>query len=105
MGAAVVDPNKLRAVVTALSRDALAQSVEMNIPVHELNGPDTHGFYFSATDRAPKPDEWKYLIQGMVTINGAPFAFTILTNDGQESIAKTALELIRTASLHKPTSV
>jgi hypothetical protein len=104
MGSAMADPNKMRAIVTSVSRDALAQSVEMSIPVHELTGADVHGFYFSATDRAPKPDEWKYLTQGMVNINDAPFAFTILTNDGQETIAKAALELIRTASLHTRTT-
>jgi hypothetical protein len=105
IAAALADPNRLRAVVTSASRDALAQSVEMNIQVHELTGTDVHGFYFSATDKAPKPDEWKYLTQGMITINSTPFAFTILTNDGQESIVKTALELIRTASLHVLTKV
>ena len=104
MGGAIADPNKLRAIVTTISRDALAQSVEMTIPVHELTGTDVHGFYFSATDRAPKPEEWKYLTQGMVNIDGAPFAFTILTNDGQEAIGKAALEVIRTASLHERTA-
>jgi hypothetical protein len=102
-GAAMADPNKLRAIVTSISHDALAQSVEMSIPLHELTSADVHGVYFSATDRAPKPNEWKHLTQGMVTINGTPFAFSILTNDGREAIAKTALELIRTASLHAPT--
>src|ERR1700690_1503442 len=100
-GAAMADENKLRAAVTAAARDALAKSVEMTIPVHDLTGPAVHGFYIFATDRAPAPGEWKYLTQGMVNINGAPFAFTILTNDGQEAIAKTALELIRSASFHQ----
>jgi hypothetical protein len=72
----------------------------MTIPVQNLTGPHVHGFYIFATDRAPKPGEWKYLTQGMINIDGAPFAFTILTNDGQEADAKTALELIRNASCH-----
>lgn len=105
MAAALTDGNKLKAVVTAASRDALAQSVEMSLQVHDLTGNNVHGAYFSATDKAPKPNEWKYLTQGMVDIDGVPFAFTILTNNGQEAIAKTALELIRTASLHARTQV
>jgi hypothetical protein len=99
-GAAMSDENKLRAIVTSAARDALAKSVEMTIPVHDLTGPDVHGFYIFATDRAPATGEWKYLTQGMVNIDGAPFAFTILTNDGQEANAKAALELIRSASFH-----
>ena len=104
MGAAMTDDNKLRAIVTSAARNALAKSVEMTIPVHDLTGPQVHGFYIFATDRAPKPGEWKYLTQGMINIDGAPFAFTILTNDGQEAIAKTALELIRNASCHPRTT-
>jgi hypothetical protein len=104
MAAAMLDDNKLRAIVTSAARSALSQSVEMTIPVRDLTGPEAHGFYYSATDRAPKPDEWKYLTQGMVNIDGAPFAFTILTNDGQEGIAKAALDLIRNASHHTRTA-
>jgi hypothetical protein len=104
VGAAMTDENKLRAIVTSASRNALSKSVEMTIPVHDLTGPDARGFYFFATDRAPNPGEWKYLTQGMITIDGAPFAVTILTNDGQEAIAKTALELIRNASCHPRTT-
>ena len=104
MGAAMSDDNRLRAIVTSAARNALAKSVEMTIPVHDLTGPSVHGFYIFATDRAPAPGEWKYLTQGMINIDGAPFAFTILTNDGQEQIAKAALELIRNASCHSRTT-
>jgi hypothetical protein len=40
----------------------------------------------------------------MVNIDGAPFAFTILTNDGQEAVAKAAMDLIRNASHHSRTT-
>jgi hypothetical protein len=104
VGAAMSDDNRLRAIVTSAARNALAKSVEMTIPVHDLTGPSVHGFYIFATDRAPAPGEWKYLTQGMINIDGAPFAFTILTNDGQEAVAKAALELIRNASCHSRTA-
>jgi hypothetical protein len=101
VGAAMSDDNQLRAIVTSAARNALAKSVEMTIPVHDLTGSSAHGFYIFATDRAPAPGEWKYLTQGLINIDGAPFAFTILTNDGQETVAKAALELIRSASCHR----
>jgi hypothetical protein len=104
VGAAMSDDNRMRAIVTSASRNLLAKSVEMAIPVHDLTGPSAHGFYFFATDRAPAPGEWKYLTQGMINIDGAPFAFSILTNDGQEAVAKAALELIRNASCHARTT-
>jgi hypothetical protein len=100
VGTAMSDETRLHSIVASVARNALSQSVEMTIPVQNLTGPHVHGFYIFATDRAPKPGEWKYLTQGMINIDGAPFAFTILTNDGQEADAKTALELIRNASCH-----
>ena len=104
VGAAMSDENRLRAIVASAARSALEKSVEMTIPVQNLTGPHVHGFYLVATDRAPKPNEWKYLTQGMINIDGEPFAFTILTNDGQEAIAKAAMELIRNASYHARTT-
>jgi hypothetical protein len=104
VGAAMSDDLKLHAIVASIARNTLSQSVEMTIPVHDLTGPDVHGYYIFATDRAPAPGEWKYLWQGMINIDAAPFAFTILTNDGQEAIAKAALELIRSASCHSRTA-
>jgi hypothetical protein len=100
MGAAMADENKMRSIVALIGKNVLSQSVEMSIPVQNLTGPHVHGFYIFATDRAPKPNEWKYLTQGMINIDGAPFAFSILTNDGQEAVAKTAMDLIRDASYH-----
>jgi hypothetical protein len=104
VGAAMTDETRLRSIVASVARNTLSQSVEMTIPVQNLTGSHVHGFYIFATDRAPKPGEWKYLTQGMINIDGAPFAFTILTNDGQEAVAKTALELIRNASCHPRTT-
>jgi len=104
MGAAVADDVRMHAIVASAARDALSRAVETTIPVQGLSGPHVHGFYLFATDRAPAPGEWKYLTQGMVNIDGVPFAFTILTNDGQEAVAKSALELIRNASYHRTTS-
>jgi hypothetical protein len=104
VGAAMSDDLKLHAIVASIAKTTLSQSVEMTIPVHDLTGPDVHGYYMFATDRAPAPGEWKYLWQGMITIDDVPFAFSILTNDGQEAIAKAALELIRSASCHSRTA-
>ncbi|MGD0493365.1 MAG: hypothetical protein ABSC32_17650 [Steroidobacteraceae bacterium] len=103
MGTAMAEDPQLRAIVASAARNLLSHSVETTIPVQDLSGPHVHGFYIFATDRAPAPGEWKYLTQGLVNIDGAPFAFTILTNDGQEAAAKAALELIRSASYHRTT--
>ena len=97
----VPDDAKVRTMVTAAAESAKSQSVEGSLPLHELVGPNSRGYYFLATDRAPAAGEWKYLTQGATRVGAIALTFTILTNDGEEADAKAALELIRLAA-HQP---
>ena len=51
----------------------------------------------SMANAAPKVGEFKYLTQGIVCLGQINVAFTILTNDGQESVIKAALDALREA--------
>ncbi|HEY1287464.1 MAG TPA: hypothetical protein VGF58_04005 [Burkholderiales bacterium] len=77
------------------------QSLEQNISIVEFAGASGAGYYFTATDRAPKAGEYKYLLQGMVRVSELVVTFTILTNAGQEPIAHQALMMIKSA-VHVP---
>ncbi|HEY7676568.1 MAG TPA: hypothetical protein VIG69_05830, partial [Candidatus Methylomirabilis sp.] len=67
------------------------------IEVRELQGVAARGYYFSATDRAPKPGEYKFMTQGMLRVGSLLVTFTILTNDGQGNIVADALAMLRSA--------
>jgi hypothetical protein len=69
------------------------ESVEGILPIQALRGPHNQGYYFRATDRAPKAGEFKYLMQGIVELGGINLAFTVLTNDGQNATEKAALRV------------
>jgi hypothetical protein len=97
------DEATLRSDVVALAHQATSQSVERVLPIQEMKGVDGRGFYFAATDRAPKPGEYKHLTQGIIRVGEVALAFTILTNDGQESVVQAALKVLRTAA-HRPSS-
>ena len=73
-------------------------AVESYLPVEHLTGAPGLGYYFSATDREPKPGEFKYLTQGMLLVGDVVTSFTILTNDGQEKAKEQALALLKSAS-------
>jgi hypothetical protein len=83
--------------VGSAAKEAAPQSVEGTLPLQELSGVSNHGYYFKATDRAPKVGEFKYLTQGIVCLGEINLAFTILTNDGQDSVIKAALDAMRDA--------
>jgi hypothetical protein len=73
------------------------QAVEKTIEVKLLKGPTNIGYYFAATDRAPKPGEFKFLNQGMIAVEDLLVAFTILTNDGQDAVVTAALSMLSAA--------
>lgn len=95
--AQALDTETIRIQVESTAKSAEAQAVEKFLEVKELAGPVINGFYFSATDKAPKTGEYKYVTQGIARMGEIVLAFTILTNNGQEAIVKAALEMIRGA--------
>ena len=78
------------------------QAVEKMIPVVEFAGASGPGFYFSATDKAPNPGEYKYLTQGLLNVGELTVTFSILTNDGQEQVTQDALNMLKSAVHVRP---
>ena len=92
-----IDAESLRRLVGMSAERALTQSVETSLPLHDLKGPDVRGTYFSATDRAPGPGEFKYLTQGAMAVGGRAVAFTILSNGGPRPSVEPALRMLQSA--------
>ena len=88
--------DQLRDAVEQSARGAKPQAVENELPLAELQGRPGPGFYFSATDRAPK--DFKFLTYGIIRVGELAVNFTILTNDGQEAVVKQALDALRGAT-------
>lgn len=100
-GAKMPGREEIRAGVQRGADSAARQSVERVIEVKELKGSQGGGYYFSATDRRPKRNEYKYLTQGVTAVGDLRVAFTILTNDGQEAVVKDALAMLAGARHRK----
>jgi len=96
-----LDPAGLHKQVADAAETLKPQAVEKTIEVKEIKGVSGVGYYFSATDRAPKPGEYKYVTQGILPVGELATTFTILSNDGSEATVKTALLLLRGAMQKK----
>jgi hypothetical protein len=92
------DDAKIHSVVLSAAKGAESASLQKAVAVRNISGPSTRGYYFYATDKTPAAGEWKYVRQGTIATGDIVLTFTILTNDGQEANAKTALDMIRHAS-------
>ena len=73
------------------------QAVEKTLQLVELRGTSSRGYYFFVTDKAPKPDEYKYMTQGVLAVGDLIVTFTVLTNGNHEKVAKEALTMLREA--------
>jgi len=92
----------IRQSVQRAAEDAKGQAVEKSIPVVEFSSSTGPGFYFSATDKAPKQGEFRYMTQGMLKVGDLTVAFTILTNEGQEQVTRDAIGMLKSAVHIRP---
>ncbi len=90
-------PAALRKLMDAMVAEARPKAVEANLSVQELRGAVVQGLYFSATDKAPKPGEYRYITQGAMLVKGMPAVFTILTNDDSKAAVELALRMFSSA--------
>lgn len=91
------DELKAKVQLRGAADEVAKQAVEKTIEVKPLKGPTNTGYYFAATDRAPKPGEFKFLNQGMVVVADLLVTFTIFTNDGQDAVVTAALSMLSAA--------
>lgn len=94
--------DEIRVKIQRAADEMAEQAVEKTIEVKPLKGPTNIGYYFAATDRAPKPGEFKFLNQGVVLVENLLITFTILTNDGQDAVVTAALSMLSDAENASP---
>ncbi len=87
----------LRRLVEAGANEAKSQAVEKSLLIQSFGSGEAQGNYFSATDRAPKPGEFKYMTQGTMSVGGLPVAFTILSNGNPQAAVEPALRMLASA--------
>ena len=92
----------LRDAVRELAERIQREAVESYLEVRQLNGANGVGYYFAATDRNPAPGEFKFMNQGALQVGSLTVWFTILTNDGDDTVAVEALGMLQ-AAVHRRT--
>jgi hypothetical protein len=87
----------VHAIVKRSGRALLASAVEDQLVLEELRGNQASGFFFRLADRAPRLDEYKYLVQGALRLSDLMLTLPILTNQPDAAEASAALEMLRSA--------
>ena len=94
----------LRDAIRDAAERVKPHAVESYLEVRQLNGANGVGFYFAATDRDPEPGEFKFMNQGALQVGTLTLWFTILTNDGEDTVAVEALSMLQGA-VHRRTGL
>ncbi len=94
-------PKSIKAKVQKSSADPLKRAVEKEAKIEELRGEQTMGYYYSLTDRAPPPDEYKYMTQGIATTGEMMVVFTILRRENNAADKTAALQMLADARYTK----
>jgi len=85
----------VRDVVRKSADEALGQSVERELPIVEFATPTSFGYYFAATDRAPEPNGFRHLTQGMMALGELGVTFTFLVNGEPAPVVEQALQVTK----------
>ncbi len=85
---------EIKQLINLAAESAKDQAVEDSIIINQFEDTPNNGYYYSATDKAPKPGEYKYMTQGMLRIGELFTTFTILTNDDSVDVAAEALSML-----------
>ena len=93
---------QLRDAVRDLAERIQPEAVEPYLEVRHIAGQNGVGFYFTATDRNPGAGEFKFMSQGALQAGDLTLWFTILTNEGQDTVAVEALGMLQRA-VHRRT--
>lgn len=91
------DAETLRETVRVAAERIRGQSVEETLEIRRLQGANGVGFYFVATDRAPQPEEFRFMNQGALQVGDLTVMFTILTNEGQDAVVEQAFAMLKSA--------
>ena len=90
-------PAKVKALVDEDRKGLASSAVEKELVLVPLNGTAARGYYFFATDKAPKPGEFEYLYRAGVGVGDLLLRATILTHKKDTDDIKDALAALRDA--------
>jgi uncharacterized DUF497 family protein len=89
--------DKVRILVEKDSQKLLSNIVETKIVLTEIKGVSNTGYYFSVTDKAPNPGEYRYMTRGGIAVGNLLLNATILYRVKDSGSVKDALSMLREA--------
>jgi hypothetical protein len=90
-------PDKIRTYVQEDGQKILPKAVETKLLVQQMRGVNNTGYFFSLTDKAPNPGEFRYITRGGMAVGNLLLNVTILYRVKDSEFVKDALSVLREA--------
>ncbi len=91
------NPQNVRTLVEKNGRVLQPNAAEGKIELQEIKGVSHTGYYFSITDKAPNPGEYRYMTRGSIGVGNLLLNFTILHRVKDSQVLGDALSVLRGA--------
>jgi len=88
---------KARTFIEKEGQKLLPNAAEPKIVLQEIKGVNNTGCYFSITDKAPNPGEYRYMTRGAIGVGDLLLSFTILHRVKDSQSIRDALSVLREA--------
>jgi hypothetical protein len=98
-GEGPVTSERLLQIVRENGQMAASHSAEQKLDVKAFGPGNWKGYYYRLTDKAPRPNEYKYMTQGAMSEGTILFTFTFLTNSDKAFDQEQVLRLLSSAQL------
>lgn len=90
-------PERVRIFIEKDGQKLLPNTVEGKILLQEIKGATQSGYYYSITDKAPNPAEYRYMTRGAIGVGNLLLNYTILHRVKDSQAVKDALSIVREA--------
>jgi hypothetical protein len=88
---------KVRTFVEKDGQKLLPSAAESNLVLQEIKGVNNTGYYFSVTDKAPNPGEYRYMTRGAIGVGNLFLNFSIFHRVKDSQAVRDALSVLREA--------
>ncbi|OGP63529.1 MAG: hypothetical protein A2169_04400 [Deltaproteobacteria bacterium RBG_13_47_9] len=88
---------KVRTFVEKDGQKLLPNTAEGKIVLQEIKGVTHSGYYYSVTDKAPNPGEYRYMTRGAIGVGNLFLNFTVLHRVRDSQAVRDALSILREA--------
>ncbi len=92
----------LRRLIETDKNRMSAGAKETQIEIKRMDGKGAKGFYYSATDKAPKPGDYEHLTRAAVSVGNLLLSATLLSHPENTKDADLTIEMLRSASQADP---